>query len=155
MARIVPAMISLASYRTVYGLVASYIRDPRLRVVLSFHPLLIGGNPFTTTSIYCLIAFLERKWGVHFAMGGTGRLVQGLVGLIERQGGEVRCGEEVTAIDVHERSGVRRPARLWRDDFGRYRHIQRGRRLDIPVSPAARDHGIAGATAVSSVRAIR
>jgi phytoene desaturase len=109
MARIVPAMISLASYRTVYGLVASYIRDPRLRTVFSFHPLLIGGNPFTTTSIYCLIAFLERKWGVHFAMGGTGRLVEGLVGLIEEQSGELRCNEEVTAIDVEGRaaSGVR------------------------------------------------
>jgi phytoene desaturase len=102
MARIVPAMISVASYRTVYGLVASYIRDPRLRVVLSFHPLLIGGNPFTATSIYCLIAFLERKWGVHFAMGGTGRLVRGLVSLIESQGGELRCGEEVTAINVEK-----------------------------------------------------
>ncbi len=44
---------------------------------LAFHPLLIGGNPFTASSIYCLIAFLERKWGVHFAMGGTGRLVAG------------------------------------------------------------------------------
>ena len=79
MARIVPSMLKLASYRTVYGLVASYIRDPRLRVIFSYHPLLIGGNPFSATSIYCLIAFLERKWGVHFAMGGTGRLVQGLV----------------------------------------------------------------------------
>ena len=109
MARIVPAMIGLASYRTVYGLVSSYIRDPRLRVVFSFHPLLIGGNPFTTTSIYCLIAFLERKWGVHFAMGGTGRLVQGLVRLIEAQGGEVRCREEATAIIVRDgaATGVR------------------------------------------------
>jgi phytoene desaturase len=109
MARIVPAMVSLASYKTVYGLVSSYIRDARLRVVLSFHPLLIGGNPFTTTSIYCLIAFLERKWGVHFAMGGTGRLVQGLVDLIGSQGGEVRCDEEVTAITVTggAASGVR------------------------------------------------
>ncbi len=109
MARIVPSMIGLESYKTVYGLVSSYVRDPRLRVILSFHPLLIGGNPFTTTSIYCLIAFLERKWGVHFAMGGTGRLVQGLVGLIERQGGEVRCGEEVAEIVVTEgaATGVR------------------------------------------------
>jgi phytoene desaturase len=102
LARIVPAMIGLSSYKTVYGLVSSYIRDPRLRVVLSFHPLLIGGNPFTTTSIYCLIAFLERKWGVHFVMGGTGQLVKGLVRLIESQGGEVRCGEEVTAINVKD-----------------------------------------------------
>jgi phytoene desaturase len=109
MARIAPAMISLASYKTVYGLVSSYVHDPRLRVVLSFHPLLIGGNPFTTTSIYCLIAFLERKWGVHFAMGGTGRLVRGLVGLIEAQGSAVRCNEEATAIIVKNgaASGVR------------------------------------------------
>lgn len=102
MARIVPAMISLASYRTVYSLVSSHFRDPRLRVVFSFHPLLIGGNPFTTTSIYCLIACLERKWGVHFAMGGTGRLVQGLVGLIEGQGGKLRYGAEVTEIVVKD-----------------------------------------------------
>src|SRR5215475_13084750 len=98
MARIVPAMLRLRSYRTVYDFVASFIRDERLRVVLSFHPLLIGGNPFTTTSIYCLIAFLERCWGVHFAMGGTGRLVQWLVGLIKGQGGMVRCGAEVAEI---------------------------------------------------------
>jgi phytoene desaturase len=109
MARIVPDMIRLASYRTVYGFVSRYIRDPRLRMVLSFHPLLIGGNPFTTTSIYCLIAFLERQWGVHFAMGGTGRLVRGLVALIEGQGGRIRCGEEVRAIIVQDRTatGVR------------------------------------------------
>ena len=109
MARIVPAMIRLAGYKTVYRLVASYIRDPRLRIIFSFHPLLIGGNPFTTISIYCLIAFLERKWGVHFAMGGTGRLVQGLVKLIESQGSAVRCGEEVTEIIVKDgaAAGVR------------------------------------------------
>jgi len=78
-------------------------------VVFSFHPLLIGGNPLTTTSIYSLIAHLEWRWGVHFAMGGTGRLVQGLVRLIERQGGEVRCGEEVRAITTRGRAatGVR------------------------------------------------
>jgi phytoene desaturase len=109
MARVLPDMVRLESYRTVYGLVSKYIRDPRLRVVLSFHPLLVGGNPFATTSIYSLIAFLERRWGVHFAMGGTGRLVQGLVGLIEGQGGAVRCGEEVSAITVKGRTatGVR------------------------------------------------
>jgi phytoene desaturase len=109
MVRIVPAMLRLKSYRTVYDFVASFIRDERLRVVLSFHPLLIGGNPFTTTSIYCLIAFLERRWGVHFAMGGTGKLVEGLVGLIEGQGGTVRCSSEVTEILTRQRTatGVR------------------------------------------------
>jgi phytoene desaturase len=109
MVRIVPELIRLASYRTVYGLVSRYLSDPRLRVVFSFHPLLIGGNPLTTTSIYSLIAFLERRWGVHFVMGGTGRLVEGLTKLIERQGGEVRCNEEVGAITVKDRAatGVR------------------------------------------------
>jgi phytoene desaturase len=100
MARIVPAMMKLKSYRTVYGLVSSYLRDERLRQVFSFHPLLVGGNPFETTSIYALIAFLERKWGVHFAMGGTGALVRGLVELIEGQGNRVRLGAEVERIRV-------------------------------------------------------
>ncbi|HTO66982.1 MAG TPA: phytoene desaturase [Bradyrhizobium sp.] len=110
MARIVPAMLRLKSYRTVYDFVASFIRDERLRVVLSFHPLLIGGNPFTTTSIYCLIAFLERRWGVHFAMGGTGKLVEGLVRLIEGQGGAVRCASEV--IEILTRRGNATGVRL-------------------------------------------
>ena len=65
-------MIRLESHRTVYGLVARYIKDERLRQAFTFEPLLVGGNPFTTTSIYLLIHWLERKWGVHFAMGGTG-----------------------------------------------------------------------------------
>jgi phytoene desaturase len=109
MARAAPDLIRLQSYRSVYGLVSRYVKDPRLRTVLSFHPLLIGGNPFSTTAIYCLIAHLERRWGVHFVMGGTGRLVEGLVGLIRRQGGAVQCGREVAAITVSGRkaTGVR------------------------------------------------
>jgi phytoene desaturase len=108
MARIVPDMVKLESYRTVYGLVAKYVKDERLRQVMSFHPLLVGGNPFSTTSIYTLIAFLERKWGVHFPIGGTGALVQGLVKLIQGQGGSVRCGAAVKQIllDGRRASGV-------------------------------------------------
>jgi phytoene desaturase len=106
MARIVPDMVRLSSFRTVYGLVSRYIRDPRLRIVFSFHPLLIGGNPFSASSIYCLIAFLEKQWGVSFVMGGTGRLVRGLVGLIEGQGGRVRCNAEVAEIEVRDRRAV-------------------------------------------------
>jgi phytoene desaturase len=109
MARIAPQMLRLKSYRSVYGLVSNYIRDERLRTVLSFHPLLIGGNPSTATSIYCLISFLERRWGVHFAMGGTGELVRGLVRLIEGQGGAVRCSAGVSEITVRDgaATGVR------------------------------------------------
>lgn len=109
MAKIVPDMVQLQSYRTVYGLVSRFVRDERLRTVFSFHPLLVGGNPFATTSIYTLIAFLERKWGVHFAMGGTGALVQGLGRLIEGQGGELRTSTEVEQICVEQgrATGVR------------------------------------------------
>ncbi len=109
MVRIVPAMMKLESYRTVHGLVAKYIRHPKLRQVFSFHPLLVGGNPFSTTSIYALIAFLERKWGVHFPIGGTGSLVNGLVKLIESLGGSVRLGADVAEITLDRRraTGIR------------------------------------------------
>ncbi len=109
MAKIVPDMMKLESYRSVYGLVAKHVEDERLRQVMSFHPLLVGGNPFSTTSIYTLIAFLERKWGVHFPIGGTGALVRGLVKLIEEQGNSVRCNAEVEQILLRGRTakGVR------------------------------------------------
>jgi phytoene desaturase len=109
MLKITPAMIRLQSYRTVYDLVARFVDDERLRVVFSFHPLLVGGNPFKTTSIYTLIAFLERKWGVYFPIGGTGSLVRGLVELIEQQGNTLRLGAEVEEIVVEQgrATGVR------------------------------------------------
>lgn len=109
MIRIAPEMMKLESYRTVYGLVSKFVKNEKLREVMSFHPLLVGGNPFSTTSIYTLIAFLERRWGVHFPMGGTGTLVQGLVDLIEDRGGEVRLSSDVTEIVVQNgrTTGVR------------------------------------------------
>jgi phytoene desaturase len=100
MARVLPDLLKLEGYRTVYSLACKHVRDPKLRVVLTFQSLLVGGNPFSTTSVYCLIAFLERRWGVHFAMGGTGALVRGLVKLIEGQGGRVRCNQRVKEILV-------------------------------------------------------
>ncbi len=100
MARVLPALLKLEGYRTVYSLASKHVRDPKLRVVLTFQSLLVGGNPFSTTSVYCLIAFLERRWGVHFAMGGTGSLVNGLVKLIEGQGNQVCCDQAVDKITV-------------------------------------------------------
>jgi phytoene desaturase len=100
MLRVLPQMVRLRSYRSVYGLVAEHIRDERLRQVFTFEPLLVGGNPFTTTSIYLLIHWLERKWGVHFAMGGTTRLVQALVTLLGELDVEVRTGCVVEEIEV-------------------------------------------------------
>jgi len=109
MLRVAPQMVLLGSHRSVYSLVSRHVRHPRLRFLLSFHPLFVGGNPFTVTSIYSLIAFLERRWGVHFAMGGTGRLVSGLVDLIHGQGNALRLCAEVSAITVERgaATGVR------------------------------------------------
>jgi phytoene desaturase len=98
MLRLVPQLVRLRSYRNIYSLVSSFVKSPKLRFALSFHPLFVGGNPFTTTSIYGLIAFLERRWGVHFAMGGTGRIVTGMAKLIEGQGGTIRYNARVTRI---------------------------------------------------------
>jgi phytoene desaturase len=97
-----PDMVRLQGYRTVHSRVSDYFTNDKLRVAFSFHPLLIGGNPLTTTAYYCLIAHLERMHGVHYAMGGMGALVQGMVGLIDRLGGTLRCNAEVARIEVEQ-----------------------------------------------------
>jgi len=109
MARTAPDLLRLGGLRSVYGLVSRFVKHPKLRFALSFHPLFVGGNPFATSSVYCLISFLERRWGVHFAMGGTGALVKGMVTLIEGQGGRLRTGAEVTEITTagNRATGVR------------------------------------------------
>ena len=106
MMRLVPQLWRLQSYRSIYGLAASFVKSPYLRFALSFHPLFVGGNPFTTTSIYGLIAFLERRWGVHFAMGGTGHIVKGLVRLVEGQGSRIIYNARVTAINTQGRKAI-------------------------------------------------
>jgi phytoene desaturase len=100
MLRVLPAMLRLQSYRSVHGLVSRYIRDPRLRQAFTFEPLLVGGNPFKTPSIYLLIHWLERKWGVHFAMGGTTTVVHALVRLLDELGVELRLDTAVEEIIV-------------------------------------------------------
>jgi len=97
-----PALIRLQSYRTVYGLVSKFIKNEHLRKVFSIHPLLVGGNPYTTTSIYTLIHYLERKWGVHFCMGGTGALVCALDRLMLEEGIVVRLQSDVDQIVIEE-----------------------------------------------------
>ncbi len=81
----IPALLKLKSYRSVYQLVSSYISNEKLRRIFSMHPLLVGGNPFSTTAIYTLILFLEKKWGIHYAMGGTGKIVEALEKLMREE----------------------------------------------------------------------
>jgi phytoene desaturase len=103
MIAVAPQLVRLKAYRSVYSIVAKYIQDPHLRQLFSFHSLLVGGNPFTTTSIYTLIHYLERKWGVFFPKGGTGALTRALVRLFKELGGELRLNAEVGRI--HTRAG--------------------------------------------------
>ena len=93
-----PALLKLKSYKSVYSLVSSYIKNEKLRRMLSMHPLLVGGNPFTTTSIYGLILYLEKKWGIHYSMGGTGNIIKGLEKLMIEEGIEIIKGQEVINI---------------------------------------------------------
>ena len=93
-----PALLKLKSYKSVYSLVSSYIKNEKLRRMLSMHPLLVGGNPFTTTSIYGLILYLEKKWGIHYSMGGTGNIIKGFEKLMSEEGIKVIRGHEVTKI---------------------------------------------------------
>lgn len=95
-----PDLVRLGGFKSVHQMVSEYIKHPKLRMAFSFHPLLIGGNPFSATAYYCLISHLERSYGVHYAMGGTGAVVQGLVNLIEGLGGEVRYNATVARITV-------------------------------------------------------
>ncbi len=100
--RAAPDLVRLGGYRSVYKEVCRFFKSDKLRILFSFHPLLIGGNPFTTTAYYCLIAHLERTYGVHYAEGGIGALMRGLVKLVEHNGGEVRCNAEVAEILVRD-----------------------------------------------------
>lgn len=94
----VPALIILQCYKTVSQMVNGHLKHPLLRQAFSIHPLLVGGNPFKTTAIYSLIHYLERRWGVFFCMGGTGKLVTELGALMARQGITVKTGADVDKI---------------------------------------------------------
>ncbi|MEJ2459508.1 MAG: phytoene desaturase family protein, partial [Novosphingobium sp.] len=93
-----PALARNQAWRSVYSMVSSFVKSPKLREALSFHTLLVGGNPMTTSAIYALIHKLEKDGGVWWARGGTNKLARGMASLFERLGGEIRLGEKVTRI---------------------------------------------------------
>ena len=100
MIRLIPKLIALKSYQTVWQMVCRYLSHPKLRQAFSIQPLLVGGNPFDTTSIYGLIHYLERAYGVHFAMGGTGAIIKALGKLMHRQGIAIQLNTTVKKIRV-------------------------------------------------------
>ncbi len=109
MLRVAPDLIRLKSYKSVYGFISQYIKSEFLRQVFSFHTLLVGGNPFDTSSIYTLIDYLQREWGVYYAKGGTGAIINGLERLFLELGGKINANTEVKEILVDGRkvSGIR------------------------------------------------
>jgi phytoene desaturase len=100
MLKVMPAMMSLRADRSVYQLTARYFSDERVRRAFSIQPLLVGGNPFDTTSIYSLIHYLERKWGIWFPRGGMAALVKALVALGERHGVVFEWNAQVQGIEA-------------------------------------------------------
>lgn len=104
MLKVAPDLIKMQSYLSVYAYAAQFVKDEFLRRCFSFHPLLIGGNPFDAPSIYAMIHYLEREWGIHWVKGGTGALVAALGRLFEEIGGKIHLNAEVSEILVDEAS---------------------------------------------------
>lgn len=111
MLKVAPDLIKMQSYKSVYSYVSQFVQDDFLRQCFSFHPLLIGGNPFDAPSIYTMIHYLEREWGIHYAIGGTGAIVEAMGRLFRELGGKVHLNTEVAEIVVDGRrvSGIRLP----------------------------------------------
>ena len=106
MVAVLPELIRLNSVQTVWGLVSSHLKSPYMQQAFSIQSLLVGGNPFDTTSIYSLIHYLEREWGVHFAMGGTGSLTKVLETLMHEEGIKVTLDEPVQKVHINNRKAV-------------------------------------------------
>ena len=117
MLKIAPDLVRLQAQKSVAAFVNHYIKDQRLQQVFSFHPLLIGGNPFQTTSIYALIHPLEQKFGIWYAVGGTGALVRALTKLFVESGGTLMLNTEVQEIAIDELSGRATGAQTTTDAF--------------------------------------
>lgn len=98
----IPRLLRLGAYRTVWNMICRYLKNDKLRQAFSVQPLLVGGSPFETTSIYGLIHYLEREWGVYFAMGGTGALANALHKLMEEEGITVRLNTTVDKIKTQD-----------------------------------------------------
>lgn len=100
MLRVAPDLIKMQSYKSVYQYAAQFVEDEFLRRCFSFHPLLIGGNPFDSPSIYAMIHYLEREWGIHYALGGTGAIIEAMGRLFTELGGKIHLNAEVDEIMI-------------------------------------------------------
>ncbi len=112
MFKVLPDLLKLDAVRTLFSFTKKYFKNPKMQQVFSFETLLVGGNPLNVPAIYAMIHFVEKTWGIHFAMGGTGALVQGFVKKFEELGGEIRYNSEVKKINVVGSTGWSRKEKL-------------------------------------------
>ncbi len=112
MFKVLPDLLKLDAVRTLFSFAKKYFKNPKMQQVFSFETLLVGGNPLNVPAIYAMIHFVEKTWGIHFAMGGTGALVQGFVKKFEELGGNIRYNSEVKKINVEGSTGWSRKNKL-------------------------------------------
>ena len=104
---VVPDLLKLGAVQPLFSLIKKYFKSDKMRQVFSFEPLLVGGNPMKVPAIYAMIHFVEKTWGIHFAIGGTGALVKALIRKFEEMGGTIQLNADVRSINVEKRSGRR------------------------------------------------
>jgi phytoene desaturase len=141
MLRVVPDLVRLDAVRPLFSFVKRYFRNPKMQQVFSFEPLLIGGNPLQVPAIYAMIHFVEKTWGIHFARGGTGALVQGLVRKFEELGGMMRYNSEVRRIIVTDEHG-REPRGLRARRIARSVELADGTRIEADVVVSNGDYAM-------------
>lgn len=96
----IPGFIRLRADRSVYAHVSTRVKDPKLRMALSFHPLFIGGDPRNVTSMYILVSHLEKAFGVHYVKGGVQALADAMANVVKEQGGQVLLNSNVENITL-------------------------------------------------------
>jgi phytoene desaturase len=136
--RVAPDLLRLDAVRPLFSLVSRYFRNPKMRQVFSFESLLIGGNPLSVPALYAMIHFVERNWGVHFAMGGTGALVRGLVRKLEELGGRIRFNAPRAPHPHQGQAGRGRGPPGRGEDRGRPGGLQRRLRPHLRGAPRPR-----------------
>ena len=105
MLKVVPDLFKLDAVRNLFRFASKYFASDKLRQVFSFETLLVGGNPLRVPAIYAMIHFVEKTWGIHYVMGGTGALVQAFVQKFEELGGTLRLSSPVDEILVDDGQG--------------------------------------------------
>ena len=102
--KVLPDLLKLDAVRSLFSFTSKYFKSDKLRQVFSFETLLVGGNPLSVPAIYSMIHFVEKTWGVHYVMGGTGALINGMVKKYHELGGQIKYNSEIEEIIINKRN---------------------------------------------------